>query len=548
MATRFFIFGRFTLDAVGQDLYCDGDRVDRLGRTAIKILHVLLKEQPSTVPHDSVIKEVWKDTTNVEYGNSLASHVTKLRKVLDKKDTAPSDSCIRSSKGVGYRFVWTDVAQSSDERLPHLSLPNTDRVARGGHSERAAIQTSSEELLVNSETRNVARAFGDDEMNVDGARHRGDVQYNSSNRELITSDALVHYLASRYKCEPITVSGRPILATALWQNHGGIITPDSLLGNLDLTPAVARTHSATMNSTDYAAARKRCEAKHRYEGVDYCMTEVDLGGDVVKLHGDLGLYYDTLLTQYAMEWEVERVIQGMRSEKDLASLAIKGTLPLRESVETVCDPLRSGKGRCAAISVSTLVVFKRPGLPGYYFIFKRRSSETAVSPGKMHVIPSGIFEMTDPSRPWSVEMNIWRELQEEVYNLDEYTGPPHAGIDDAILGTTPVRQLLEMINCGKAQLVVTGLCAGLLNLRPEICTLLFVSDPEFPKLLSMPLNWEYPTGNISGTGFEQWDNVDSVMIRAMDKPGVDASGAACVEFGRQWLARNNCLSATLASV
>ena len=91
-----------------------------------------------------------------------------------------------------------------------------------------------------------------------------------------------------------------------------------------------------LRPTTYPEARSFI--KHEYEkgpikdeAVNYRMTSIDLAGSVPKVHGAFSLYYDNILTQYAMEWELTRALTQL--EVRPADLFQKGTLPLREAVE-----------------------------------------------------------------------------------------------------------------------------------------------------------------------------------------------------------------------
>jgi hypothetical protein len=327
--------------------------------------------------------------------------------------------------------------------------------------------------------------------------------------------------------------------TVLWSNTEKLIPPDSILGSLDATAPEPLRSSATLAPEDYSKARafirRQFEAppsEVHYEGVNYRMVRIDLAGATPRLHGALGLYYDNILTQYALEWELKKALAAPLPSID--GLGTRGTLPLREAIEADANPLLNGAGRCAAITVSTLVVFARPS-GGFYSIIRRRSQAVGVSPGLHHVVPAGMFEAPNSQDEWSVEVNVWRELLEEVYNEHEQVGTGLSEIQDYLRKKTPIDVLLALQKAGAAELSITGFCCDLLNLRPELCTVLFVSDTSFAEARAMALNWEYEPEGPSGTFGVAWSRIDDFIARLGATGGLVVSGAVSLGLGREWV-------------
>jgi hypothetical protein len=59
--------------------------------------------------------------------------------------------------------------------------------------------------------------------------------------------------------------------------------------------------------------------------------------------------------------------------------------------------------------------------------------------------------------PWSVEMNVWRELLEEVYNEREQLGTGTPEEEDYIRSKVPIKLLTRLIEEGSAVSVATCL-------------------------------------------------------------------------------------------
>ena len=251
------------------------------------------------------------------------------------------------------------------------------------------------------------------------------------------------------------------------------------------------------------------------------------------MRGAFGWYYDNILTQYAMEWELKKaLLRGGASAVE--GLNTRGTLPLREAVEGQANPILSGNGRCASITISTLMVFNRR-CGGFFCLIRRRSAHVGVSPGMLHVVPAGMFEAKNSLDDWSISTNVWRELLEEVYGEEEQQRTGSAEFPDYMMRKQPIPLLEEMLIDGSAEFSITGLCCDLLNLRPEVCTVLFIKDHKFLEQRSMRLNWEYEPEGPAGTFAVPWSDIDQVIARAAEGGSMVASGAVCLGLGRAWV-------------
>jgi hypothetical protein len=159
----------------------------------------------------------------------------------------------------------------------------------------------------------------------------------------------------------------------------------------------------------------------------------------------------------------------------------------------------------------------------------------------LHIIPSGIFEAANPETRWSIETTVWRELLEELYDEEEQQGTGFPAYEYHIPSKRPINLLLEMIKEGSAEFTVTGIFCDLLQLRPEISTLLYVKDDRFAKAREISVNWEYErwTWETEAVGSTRipWDDVDTVIDKAEPGHGLCPGGAAGLSLGRDWLWR-----------
>ncbi len=222
----------------------------------------------------------------------------------------------------------------------------------------------------------------------------------------------------------------------------------------------------------------------------------------------------------------------------IRDLSRPGVLPLREAIEAGGNPLISGHGRCAAITVSTLLIFKR-AFGGFSCIIRRRTKDVGVSPGMLHVVPAGMFEANDTSETWSIELNVWRELLEEVYDEKDLLGCEFAEMLDPIREMKPIALLRTLIKNEGAEFSATGIVCDLLNLRTEICTVLFINDPAFAEARRMRVNWEYEPERRFGKFAVDWNRIDAVIQTDGRKYGIVPSGAACIALGREWAKRRH---------
>lgn len=349
-------------------------------------------------------------------------------------------------------------------------------------------------------------------------------------------------LAGRYGLEPIRFGTKVFPATILWSNPGRSIDPDAILGELDKTPTRRRESFAGFSEEQYSAARAFVESKlktalHPHDGRNYVLDRlsIDATTGVPRLTGRFGLYYDNILTQYAVEWELRRLAAA--SPDFLARIAVPNTLPLREHVEDLsagAGVFSSGAGRSASLTVSTLLLFDVPG-PGLCGLITRRSSKVAVSPGMLHVVPAGMFEAPNTLVPWSVRRNIWRELLEELYDDEEQCGTDGDRLDEDNLNRPPVDTIHRLLEDGSAEIVVTGLCGDLLSLRVEICTLLLIQSPLFLRARRMKLNWESEPGAAEGLGIVPVSQLEGLIERSVETPGVAPGCAAAVRLGLDWV-------------
>lgn len=192
-----------------------------------------------------------------------------------------------------------------------------------------------------------------------------------------------------------------------------------------------------------------------------------------RLHAHLGQYFDMLATCDALDQETRRHIEH-------------GTAtPLRDHLHRTHNPLSllvDGVGRSAVIGVATLIVFPQDG--HYTTLIGRRAGSLATDPGRYHVLPAFVFQPSGPPEliagEWSLSQQILREFGEEAFAMPEYADWPEPVTSaDYFADYPPVADLRAMLADGRAVLELTGVVVSLLTLRPEVCAVIVIHDPDW---------------------------------------------------------------------
>ncbi len=357
-------------------------------------------------------------------------------------------------------------------------------------------------------------------------------KYKKSPNEFNDWDIVIEHLEKRYNSNALMLNGKKLPVTIIWENTNQHIDPDKILGQVDISapPYLANKYHRKYIKEKFEAP----PSPIKHESINYRMVNISLNNGLPIINGALGRYYDNILTQYAIEWELNKFISKHKSKDNLISaLQSDRALPLRNELEMkVSNPLVDGSSRCASLTISTFLVFRRSN--GYYCLLKKRSANVGLSPNMFHVVPAGMFESAhkDFKYEWSVKYNSYRELLEEVYNKEELisSGPANP---EYLYEIEPMPTLLDFIKRKKADLSVTGICVDMLNLRTEICTILSVDDEEFVKT-KMQLNWEYED-NLHGTFALKINDLGSFIDKNINAGNIVCSGAVSLELGRRWL-------------
>ncbi len=413
----------------------------------------------------------------------------------------------------------------------------------------AAIAPPSEDGLATACTSNTTEATKGKSSSA-AIEEKSYFKYYTQSSPLLHSDKLIDHLEERYKCTAFTHAGVRYPVTILWKNtsrddHGQYA--QSVLGTLESEEVVCIERSPILSPEEYSAARLLLketleDERNPEEAMNYTMTRIENTRGGPRIHGAVGWYYDNLLTQIAMEWELTKSLLTYGAS-GIARLRNRGALPLREAMEAQCtNPLWEGTGRCASLAVCTLLVYQKDG--EHWYLLRRRSKKVAIKQRMLHVVPASMFDALNLNDKWSIENNTWRELLEEVYD-ERREQSSVARLYDHMLTISPIPWLKRRL--GKSvTLTVTGICCDLLGLRTEICTVLYIRDEKFWSERAAQFNWEYETRAPKGRFAIRWDKLDDTLRDEskrnenpeVDRRGIVPAGAVCVELAREWLQRN----------
>jgi hypothetical protein len=206
----------------------------------------------------------------------------------------------------------------------------------------------------------------------------------------------------------------------------------------------------------------------------------------------MGWYFESLATSEVLDAELMRAL-APAPERSVSLEA----LPRRSWIhDHAVDPVLDGSGRSAALSVATVTMYRSSD--HYEVVLSPRASWVARHKLYNHVAPSGIFQPFNRSsasseREFSVRTTLLRELLEELYGREDYDRRGQRLLQDPA-SEPEVLALEAMLKSGSAELLYTGVSINLLTLRPEICTLLLIHDPEWVRDPALMLSNEYLPG------------------------------------------------------
>ena len=328
--------------------------------------------------------------------------------------------------------------------------------------------------------------------------------------QALNDPLLYQFLKWKYGPEYILERGGQTYASAIFKaSQGQMDNLESVL-NSDLDIRVPAEDELISQDASYRALLEKI-GRPPAEEPTYSMVDIDVEGGL-QMSSELGTVFRAVDTCESLAWELLWSWDDNLIADETQFDRLLTHLPLRRKLhEEIDNPLINGRGRSAAIGISTLVAFP---IDDQIFLWLKKGSSQGISlhSSLLRAIPAGLFQpdTEDVEQEFSVRHNFYRVYLEEVFGRREDGVPANSQsfYDDPALDY--LRKLLES---GEASLKFTGIAMNLLNLRPEICTLLYIKTPDWYKFHSespeesLRFNFKDESTNI----FEELDALDSFV-------------------------------------
>jgi hypothetical protein len=172
-----------------------------------------------------------------------------------------------------------------------------------------------------------------------------------------------------------------------------------------------------------------------------------------------------------------------------------GVLPLRRHVfANEHNPFQFAHHRVAGIGVAALVCYYSENDHNLHAVIARRSSSVSTWKETWHVFPSGMlgtrFIDFDGYRSTDVKLAMLAEFGEELCS------------EDALEERSVAREFVsefadERLGRFDSELIFTGVAFDLLNLRPEICSVILIRDPKWIRETRIIPNYEIRRGTLT---------------------------------------------------
>lgn len=294
---------------------------------------------------------------------------------------------------------------------------------------------------------------------------------------------------------------------------------ESVLGDLDIEREEIINSELQQAGQEYLKILLR-SSKPPWEDPTYRVLEYNLG-ETFSLSCGLGNYFNMLKTCDVLEFEILTEFGKKYPPFPCDFREFMERLKLRHYLHSISDPIREVRGRSVAISASTFIIYAQDNT--YKALVRERSSKVAVHQNLLHIIPSFMFQpvVRCYEDEYSIRHNIYREYLEELFGRRDLDRPSEK-LSHNFFYEDPNLQYLEKLEKeGSARFFFTGISINLLNLRPEIHTLLLITDPEWISnqgsgrkigeyhLDPISINWEFKHGDeLAGAKFERTASVD----------------------------------------
>lgn len=217
--------------------------------------------------------------------------------------------------------------------------------------------------------------------------------------------------------------------------------------------------------------------------------------EIVGFKANVCQYKHTVLTSHILEYELFKTYKslGKSFSQYTSGEEILSSLPRRQKIhqgQTNEEIMIKGKNRHSLLSVQMIIIAKWEKINKYCTLIVKRSDKVAMKPNYYHIVPAGgyeIFEKEGTSNKYiikqnfDIELTLFRELLEEVFNGKDYEENENGDAKEIIYNHPDIMDLERMLNNKTAYLQCLGNTTDLLSLRQELSFLLMVDDPAFMK-------------------------------------------------------------------
>jgi hypothetical protein len=154
------------------------------------------------------------------------------------------------------------------------------------------------------------------------------------------------------------------------------------------------------------------------------------------------------------------------------------------------------------------------------------------------LVPAGVFQPVtgDKMREYSVAHNFYREFLEEVLG-EERAEEPGSRLSYRYFYDNPEMMYLQhLIKLGQAKMVTTGIAVNLLNLKADICVLLWINSEEWIKRMESKVNlnieWKNHEERVENSVDEERNTIPLRELEAlrMDHSNTLAPSAAAIDL------------------
>lgn len=239
----------------------------------------------------------------------------------------------------------------------------------------------------------------------------------------------------------------------------------------------------------------------------YMLDEIRLNenGEISKIESHIGTYAENIYSNHILEYELYLVYKKYKNQKLddpivwdrlISELKIRNkihnniTKNAPDFISKMKESLCKGEHRHSLLSVQMLVIVKSKRTHKYEIKMVKRSNRVAIAEGIYQFIPAGGFEILNDledheysegvlQENYSMGCAVFREYLEELFNKPEYSGNSTGSVDDRLLCSKEIREIVKLIQSKKAYFQFLGSVIDLAGLRHELSFALVITDENY---------------------------------------------------------------------